>query len=178
MAVRVEKAMAEGGELAVINLLNANQIKYVEEYVKDFNGIGALKRAGYKVTGDNGGRLFKNMQDNPAVRIAVAYYTKLRAEKSTVSSQFVIAKWVKLIESYEESSKKDPKAAAVLLRTTELLGKALGMFVDRTEITGKDGEAIKIEETNDAAADFTRQIARLAAREREDGSPLQTGRED
>lgn len=173
MQSRVDKAMAEGGEEAVIQLLTDKQLRFVEEYVKDFNGLAALQRAGYNASRENSGRLLNQMKANPAVKIALAYYTHIRAEKSVVDSQYVMNKWIKTIENMEEAAQKDTKAAAIVLRASELIAKSIGMFIERTEITGKDGEAIQIEEINDAADAFTRQIARLNERDRESGSPLE-----
>ena len=50
------------------------------------------------------------------------------------------------------------------IRATELLMKHLGMFIDRTEITGKDGEAIRIEKqrVEEEASSFADQIRRMA----------------
>lgn len=173
MQERVDKAMKQGGEEAVICLLNDKQRAFVEEFMKDFNGQAALQRAGYNATRENSGRLFNQMKSNPAINVAIAYYTRLRANKATVDTQYVMAKWIKTIEDMEEKAKTDTKAAAVVLRASELIAKSLGMFIERTEITGKDGGAIEIEEINDAADAFTRQIARLSERDREAGSPLQ-----
>lgn len=170
---RVDKALETGGPLAVIQLLTEKQLAFVEEYVKDFNGQAALSRAGYNVTRDNSGRLISQMKSNPAIKIALAYYVEKRAEKSTVDSQYVMKQWIDTIDNMKEKALTDTKAAAIVLRASELIAKSIGMFIERTEITGKDGEAIQIEEINDAADAFTRQITRLNERGREDGSPLE-----
>lgn len=175
---KIERLRREEGDEAVIATLTPMQIKFVEAYVKDFDKKNALMAGGYKVTEKNSARLAQNLMTHPAVRIAIDYYVKIKAEKSTVTQQYIMARWVKQIENNEEKSKTDYKAAQVVLRASELIAKSLGMFIDRTEITGKDGEAIQIEEINDAADAFTRQIARLAQRERETGSPLEAGLED
>lgn len=174
MQDRVDKAMATGGALAVIQLLTEKQMAFVEEYVKDFNGQAALQRAGYNANRGNSGRLLNQMKANPAIKIALEYYIEKRAEKATVDTQYVMQQWIKQIENMKQKAEDgDPKAAAIILRASELIGKSIGMFIERTEITGKDGGAIEIEEINDAADAFTRQIARLNERGREDGSPLE-----
>lgn len=44
------------------------------------------------------------------------------------------------------------------------IGKHLGMFRDRVELTGKDGNPIEIDQVNTDADAFTRSVARLASR--------------
>ena len=168
MQARTDRAMAAGGELAVIQLLTERQIAFVEEYIKDFNGLAALERAGYNVNRNNSGRLLQQLKTNPAVKIALEYYIKQRADKVAIDSQYVLHKWTKTIEDMSSKAEHDPRAAAIVLRASELIAKSLGMFIERTEITGKDGEAIKIEEINDAAAAFTSKIARLNERSGEE----------
>lgn len=54
------------------------------------------------------------------------------------------------------------------------LGRHLGMFKDKVEVTGKDGGAIEIDQVRSDADAFTRSIARLAARTGEGGRTSET----
>lgn len=168
---RVDDVLAAGGgPLEVIALLTDKQIKFVEAYVEDFDKERALVAAGYNLANKgSASKLATEMLAHPAIKIAVSYYVEKRVEKSALSAEYVEHRLMKLATAMEEAAMKgDTKSAAVMLRTIEVMGKLLGMFVDRQEITGKDGEAIRIEETHDAADAFTRSIARLDERGRTD----------
>lgn len=165
-ASKVERLMAEGGPLAVIASLTPRQIKFVEAYVEDFDKDKALVVAGYNLANkSSSNKMASELVAHPAVKVAISYYVEKRVDKSALSVEYVEHRLMKLAAAMEEAAMKgDTKSAAVMLRTIEVMGKLLGMFVDRQEITGKDGEAIKIEETHDAADAFTRSIARLNER--------------
>ena len=66
-----------------------------------------------------------------------------------------------------ERAEQDNNLTAVL-RGIELAAKNLGMLRERTEITGKDGEAIRYEETKNEADDFVRKIQSVAIRSKPD----------
>lgn len=169
---RVDAVLAAGGgPIQVIELLTPLQIKFVEAYTEDFDKNKALLAAGYNVANKgSAAKLATEILAHPAVKIAISYYVEKRVDKSALSAEYVEHRLMKLAAAMEEAAMKgDTKSAAVMLRTIEVMGKLLGMFVDRQEITGKDGEAIAIrEETNDAADAFTRSIAGLAERDRTD----------
>ena len=58
------------------------------------------------------------------------------------------------------------------LRAIELAMKHNGMFVDKQEITGKDGEAIKLEQrTREDADSFTQAILGLSKRQKDNEDP-------
>lgn len=167
---RVTKAMAEGGPIAVIGLLTEKQIRFVEAYTENFDKDAALIAAGYNVANkSNAGKMAFQMLNHPAIKIAVRHYTEKRVDKAVLSQEFVEYQLLKIANAMEKATLAgDTKSAAVMLRSIEVMGKLLGMFVDRQEITGKDGDAIRIEETNDTADAFTRSITRLAERDRAD----------
>ena len=54
------------------------------------------------------------------------------------------------------------------------LGRHLGMFKDKVEVTGKDGGAIEIDQVRNDADAFTRSIARLATRAGEGSGTRET----
>jgi phage terminase small subunit len=162
---RVDRLMETGGPEAVITMLTGKQRTFVEEYIKDYNGVQALTRAGYNVKPNTAGKILVDVMRNPAVKIALAYHAKIRAEKTVVDTGYIIQKWIALVEASEAAAMDgDSKAAATFLRASELIAKSIGMFIERTEVTGAGGSAIQIEETNDAAAAFTRSIIGLASR--------------
>lgn len=169
-ASKVARLLADGGPIAVIASLTPKQIKFVEAYVEDFDKDKALVAAGYNlVNKSNSNKMASELLAHPGVKVAITHYVEKRVDKSALSVEYVEHRLMKLATAMEEAAMKgDTKSAAVMLRTIEVMGKLLGMFVDRQEITGKDGDAIRIEETNDTADAFTRSIARLAERDRTD----------
>ena len=81
-----------------------------------------------------------------------------KVRRNEVTADYVLEKLVAIVE---ETEKGNPNAA---LRGLELLGKHLGLYKDRQEISGPDGGAIQTEQkTQEHAADFTRKLSRLAA---------------
>jgi hypothetical protein len=54
--------------------------------------------------------------------------------------------------------------ATGVLKGAELLGKHLKLFTDKVEVTGKDGDAIKIDQVKLDAESFTNAIAGYVAR--------------
>jgi phage terminase small subunit len=137
--------------------LTAKMQNFVDEYFVDFNGSAAVKRAGYKSTNPN--KLAGKLLNHPLVMEAVAEKKKERQEKTELSAEYVIQKLISIAERNEEGN---PTAA---LRSLELLGKHLGLYKDRQEISGPDGEAIQMEQKVKQNVDeFTSRIASLAKR--------------
>lgn len=167
LARKLKRVVDEGGPEAGLALMTGNQRSFVEEYIKAFDGPAALRNSSYAVSPENASKTLATLLKHPVVKFAIDYHNKLRAEKVAVDGSFIIAKWLKLVDASEEAAMAgDAKQAATFLRASELIAKAIGLFVERTEVTGKDGEAIKIEETNDAADAFARSISGLVARSR------------
>ena len=131
---------------------------FVDEFMVDQVGSKAVIRAGYKT--DNPNRIASSLLRHPLVKAEIDKRLAERREKNEVTVDYVIQKLQTIVEDTE---KGNPQAA---LRGLELLGKQLGMFKERTEISGPDGEAIKYEKVREDADDFTRAIAGLAKRAR------------
>lgn len=139
--------------------LNSRQELFAREYVVDYNATQAAIRAGYAPSGAeaNGSKLTRLDK----VRDLISKFQKEKAEMAQVDAQQVIAGLTKIAfadhrEMYDEDGRMlDPAkfpgsiAAAVAgveqtkfglrvklndrLRALELLGKHLGMFVDRVQ---------------------------------------------
>ena len=140
--------------------LTDKQLAFVDEYLVDLNASAAVLRAGYKTTNQN--RIATDLLRHPLVRQEIDKRTDERREERELTADYVITKLVAIVEDTE---KGNPQAA---LRGIELLGKHLGMFKERTEISGPDGAAIEYQKVQEDAADFTSAIARLADRGRKD----------
>lgn len=137
--------------------LTAKMQNFVDEYFVDFNGSAAVKRAGYKSSNPN--KMAGKLLNHPLVMEAIAEKKKERQEKTELSAEYVIQKLIAIAERNEEGN---PTAA---LRSLELLGRHLGLYRDRQEISGPDGEAIQMEQRVKQNADeFASRIASLAKR--------------
>lgn len=168
LKINMERALASGDPQAVMDALTGKQRSFVEEYLVDLNAAAALRRSGYRGAETSLAKMANDMLTHRGVRFAIDYLKAQRAEKSDVTSDYVIREIVGIVENVKG---ENPQAA---LRGLELLAKHLGMFIERTEITGKDGEALKYEKVREDANDFTSAIAKLAERERAkrmDGDP-------
>lgn len=130
---------------------------FIDEFFVDLNGAAAVLRAGYKTR--NPSQIASELRAHPLVSAEIEKRQAERSEKLELSADFVINKLVSIVEKTEEGN---PTAA---LRGLELLGKHLSLFTDKQEISGPDGEAIKMEQkTNENVADFTSSLSRLIKR--------------
>lgn len=143
---------------ALVAALTVRQKLFAKEYVVDFNKTAACIRAGYsKSYADRYGHLlFKN----PGIAAYIDHLTLSKESKITsIDPDYIIAQITSII------SKTDAKDSDKL-RGLELLARHLGMFIERQEITGKDGGPIETRKLQDAADAVTRSIASLAERAR------------
>lgn len=160
-------AIAGGDIQELINSLTIRQAAFAREYVVDFNKSAAGLRAGYssKYIDRAGHLLFKH----PGIQAYINHLmTSKEAKITAIDPDYVIARITQIVG--KEDAKDSDK-----LRGLELLARHLGMFIERQEITGKDGGPIETRETQDAADDLARSIASLADRaraERVDGETI------
>lgn len=151
------KAIESGNVQDVIESLSPRQKVFCEEYLVDMNATQAVLRAGYQT--NNPKQMGFQLMENPAVRIAIDGLRAERAAYSSVTKDFVLRKIVKTLEKAEVDNNHN-----ATLRAAELLARHLGMFIERTEISGPDGEAIRYEKAKEDAADFISSISSLAKR--------------
>ena len=144
--------------ISVDQPLTMKQQLFVEAYFSsDYNATEACRKAGYK--GEHLNRVASQLLAKPNVAAAIEVRAKKKLEEVSLTEHYVIKKLVRTIEKAEQ----DNNLSAVL-RGIELAAKNLGMLRDRTEITGKDGEAIQYEEIQNEADAFQRRIASIAKR--------------
>lgn len=138
--------------------LSVKMERFVEEYLIDGNATAAVLRAGYKT--NNPTKIATELTRHPLVKEKIKQATDDRRERMELSADYVITKLIDIVEKQEQGN---PNAA---LRGLELLGKHLGLYRDKQEISGPDGGAIEVEEKKieQDANDFTRRIASLAKR--------------
>jgi len=153
-----QRAVDSGDVQSVVDSLTERQRRFCEEYLIDLNATQAVTRAGYSTKYPN--RIAFQLMENTAIRIAIDGLRAERNKGSDVTKDFVLRGIQKAIRLAEESGNLN-----ALLRGHELLARHLGMFIERTEISGPDGDAIKMEQKiKEDVADFTSSIARLARR--------------
>lgn len=155
---KTKKAIESGNPQKVIDSLTGKQLAFVEEYLVDLNASQAVLRAGYKT--NNPRQMGSQLLENPGIRIAIDALKAERSKNSDVTKDKVLKGILKAIEMAEEA-----KNVGGMLRGQELLARHLGMFIERTEISGPDGDAIRMEQKlREDVADFTSTIASLAKR--------------
>lgn len=152
------RAIESGDIQAVIDSLSDQQRRFVEEYLVDLNLTEAAKRAGYSAK--TASKVGFQLKENQAVRIAIDALRAQRAKNSDVTKDFVLKGIERTIRNAEEAGNH-----AATLRGYELLARHLGMFVEKTEISGPDGKAIEMKQkVEEDVADFTSAIASIAKR--------------
>lgn len=111
--------------------LTPKRQRFVEEYLVDLNAAAAYRRAGYSVTTDHaasvgGARLLANVGIAAAVEAAQAK----RAKAVQVSAEWVLQRLVR-----NERRAVRVGEGAVVNKALELIGRHLGMFKDKVEVT-------------------------------------------
>lgn len=135
--------------------LSAKMEKFIEEYLIDLNASDAVLRAGYKTRNQN--RLATEILNHPLVSAEIAKRVETRREKAELKADYLINKLIAMIE-------KDGTRDSDVLRAIELAGKSIALWKERQEISGPDGESIKMEQkVKEDVANFTSKLSRLAA---------------
>lgn len=157
---KIEKALNEGDIQKVIDNLTVQQRRFCEEYIISYNASEAVVKAGYKCKYPN--RQGYQLLRNPGVRACIDQMTLQRADQSIVKPEYVVNKIVKTIEKAERDNNHN-----AVFRGCELMARHLGMFIERQEISGPNGDPIQLKQVRDAADAFTRAVAGYVERERE-----------
>lgn len=126
----------------------------------NFNGLKAIELSDYNCkTKASIHQTYAELMNHPLVAAEIERRQQKRTEKSELTAEFLIAKLLTIIEATEEEKTGDR------LRAIELAGKAIALWKERQEVSGPDGEAIKIEqERKEAVSDFTSRISSLIKR--------------
>lgn len=154
---KVQAALDAGLIQEVIHNLTERQRRFVEEYIVDYNGAAAVLRAGY--TTKHAPRLAHEMLQHPGIKAAIDALTLDRAKNTTLKPEYVMNKIKRTIEKAEVANNYN-----AVLRGCELLARALGMFIERHEVSGPDGKAIEIEQrTKQEAENLIASLQNLAS---------------
>jgi phage terminase small subunit len=163
---RVARVVATGKAEDIMNLLTEKQLAFCKEYLIDFNGAAAVLRAGYQTKYAN--RMAYELMDHPAIKFAIRHLADRRQADTAIKPDYVIKKVVKAIEEADRDGK-----SAIVLKGCELLARHLGMFIERQEISGPNGDPIKYQQVQEAADAFTSAISSLIERGGEGPTPFE-----
>jgi len=122
--------------------LNPKRAAFVREYLIDLNATQAATRAGYseKTARQQGTRLLSDASIQSAVQTAV----EQRARTTQVTAEMVVTGLQAIAEGGTSESAR--------VRAYELLGKHLGMFTERSEVTFKQDILVELLDLPDASA--------------------------
>lgn len=116
------------------NKLTARQKRFIDAY--NGNATEAARIAGYSENKiDNAA--YKLMH-TPAIMEAILEREKARSDAAIMTREERQKLWSDLARNADETTRDR-------LRATELLGKSEGDFLDRQELTGKDGKPLSLE---------------------------------
>jgi phage terminase small subunit len=150
----------EAEDMEMLKLaLTPRQRAFAVEYVVDFDATASAIRAGYSPSyADRQGYLLTR---HKGIAAYIAHLISSKEAKITaISPDYVIAGLTKILST-------EGTRTADQIRVYEILARHLGMFVDKTEITGKDGGAIEIERraVEQEANDFAHLINNMNRKE-------------
>lgn len=126
-----------------------------------FNALKAIELSDYNCTTRySRHQTAAELMNHPLVVAEIEKRMMKKQEKSEVTADYLLNKLIAIIDDAEATEK-----TADRLRAIELAGKAIALWKERQEVSGPDGEAIRIEqERKENVADFTSRIASLANR--------------
>jgi phage terminase small subunit len=136
--------------------LTAKMVGFVDLYMVHQNGTKAAELSAYKT--DNPSRLARRLLAHPLIIAEIKRRTEIRSIKMEIKADYIVNKLTQIIDDAEEKT-------GDRLRAIELAGKTIGIFKERQEISGPDGEAIRTEQVTKENADaFSSRISGLAKR--------------
>lgn len=167
-------SIKEGGAKRKIRL-TPKMRSFIDAYVGEAkgNGLEAIRLSLYECkTKTSTHQTYAELMNHPLVIEEIQRRLDRRSEKAEkkaeLTADYLIAKLITIIEDATEAEKTTDR-----LRAIELAGKAIALWKERQEVTGADGEAIRIEqERKETVADFTSRISRLVKRDGPDESTV------
>lgn len=130
---------------------------FVEAYTTN-GGVAskAVEEAGYKT--NNAAQLGAELRNHPLISAEIEKLEAKMQDKREIERDYLLNKLVDVIENAEEKTSDK-------LRAIELAGKAIALWRERQEISGPDGESIKMEQKAEQnVANFKSKLDRLARR--------------
>ena len=125
-------------------MLTARQMRFVDEYLKDLNAKQAYIRAGYVAREGVAAAAATRMLTNVNVQAAIEARKQTRVERVELEQDWVVNELRKVAQKCLPVVDDDDKPIAnivnVGVKALELLGRHQGIFIDKRDITGKDGK--------------------------------------
>ena len=150
--------------------LRPKQKRFIEEYLVDLNATQAAIRAGYSEK--TARQMGAQNLSKPVIQAAIEEAFQARSERTELTQDWVLERLeentnralcrVPVLDHEGKETGDWTYQGSVANRSLELIGKHLGMFPNRTEISGPDGGPIE-HEVNAKHELFVR-IARIAER--------------
>lgn len=160
--------------------LTDKQSRFVEEYLVDLNATQAAIRAGYSETSARS-TAFDNLQKQE-IQDAISKEQEKRSKRTHVDQDWVITRLRSVAERSLQAERVTDRAGNTVLvenkdgdmvpaytfnaaganKALELLGKNIGMFTDKTELTGKNGGPIEFKAGSEL--EIARKIAFILAK--------------
>jgi phage terminase small subunit len=143
----------------MIKKLTPKQQAFVDEYLIDFNATRAAIKAGYseKTAKEIGA---ENLT-KPNIQQAISNVQRKRSERTEITQDYVLITIQQTIERCKQAEPVLDREGAptgeykfdstAVLKGCDLLGKHLGMFKDKVELSGPDGGPVQIDEGTAAA---------------------------
>ena len=114
--------------------LTAKQQRFIDCF--NGNATAAALEAGYSPK--NAGKIGAQLMNNARIAAAIQAREKERSDAAIMTREERQKLWSDLARNADETTRDR-------LRATELLGKSEGDFLDRQELTGKDGKPLSLE---------------------------------
>lgn len=111
--------------------LTDKQVRFIDEYMIDMNATAAYGRAGYTAEGNSAEASASRLLRNAKIQQELNKRQKKMQEESGISVQWVLKEFV---ENHKMAREVGELAASN--KALESIGKHLGMFKDKVEITG------------------------------------------
>lgn len=157
-SARVRKAVEEADKEALAIALTPRQRAFCHEYVVDFKGKEAAIRAGYSPKWAEKQAYLLRM--NEGVQSYIDHLLQSTGAKvTTIDPDYIVSRITRLVDEAERTGQITPA-----LRGLEMLARHLGMFVEKTEISGPDGNPIQIQKTKEDAETFIFNLKQMAER--------------
>lgn len=130
--------------------LPPKQQRFVEEYLKDLNAAAAYVRAGYKAkNGDVAAANAARLIGNDRVAAAVQEATAARSKRNQIDADWVLKRLVRnvrrastvvaVLDREGNPTGEYRYEGNVVNKALELIGKHIGMFTDKVELSGPGG---------------------------------------
>jgi len=111
--------------------ITPKQRRFADEYLIDLNGAAAARRAGYSVKSAD--KIAYRLLRTPQVRAYVEQRTEAAAERNDITEDAIVRMLVQACHDAANAQQNGPR-----VRGIELLGKMLGLFANRMDLSFRE----------------------------------------